>query len=54
MVVEPNPKMPFLLKCGLLKVVVLIIAKITWAWPRNKGDAAPYQAMDKFMKYILV
>jgi hypothetical protein len=52
--VEPNPKMHFLLKFGLLNVAVLIAAKITWAWPKNKGDAAPYQAMDEIMKYILV
>jgi hypothetical protein len=54
MVVEPNTKRPFILKYGLLTVAILIAAKITWAWPKNKGDAAPYQAMDKFMKYILL
>jgi hypothetical protein len=54
MVVEPNPKRPFILKYGLLKLDVLIAPKITWAWPQNKGDAAPYQTMDEFIKYILV
>jgi hypothetical protein len=49
-VVERNPNMPFLLKFGLLKVAVLFAAKITWAWPKNKGDAAPYSSMDEFMK----
>jgi hypothetical protein len=42
MVVERNPNRPFLLKSRLLKVVVLFAAKITWAWPKNKGDAAPF------------
>jgi hypothetical protein len=37
MVVERNPNMSFLLKFGLLKVVVLFAAKITRAWPKNKG-----------------
>jgi hypothetical protein len=37
MVVERNPNMSFLLKFGLLKVVVLFAVKITWAWPKNKG-----------------
>jgi hypothetical protein len=50
MVVEQNPNKPFLLKFGLLKVVVLFAAKITWAWPKNKGDTAPYLSMDEFMK----
>jgi hypothetical protein len=54
MAVEPNSRRPFLLKYRLLKVVVLIPVKITLAWPKNKGDATPYQAMDKFMKYLLV
>jgi hypothetical protein len=49
MVVEPNPNRPFLLKFRLLKVADLI-AEITWAWPKNKGDAAPYLSMDKIMK----
>jgi hypothetical protein len=35
-------------------VADLITAKITWAWPKIKGDAAPYKAMEEFMKYILV
>jgi hypothetical protein len=35
MVVEWNPNMPFLLKFGLLKVVVLFAAKITWVWPKK-------------------
>jgi hypothetical protein len=48
--VEPNPNRPFLLKFGLLKVVVLNAAKITWAWPKNTGDTAPYLSMDGFMK----
>jgi hypothetical protein len=50
MVVERNPNRPLLLKFGLLKVVVLFAAKITWAWPKNKSDAAPYLSMDEFMK----
>jgi hypothetical protein len=50
MVVERNPNRPFLLKFGLLKVVVLFAAKITWAWPKNKSDAAPYLSIDEFMK----
>jgi hypothetical protein len=50
MVVKWNPNRPFLLKFGLLKVAVLIAAKITWAWPKNKSDAAPYLSMDEFMK----
>jgi hypothetical protein len=50
MAVEPNPKRPFLLKFGLLIVADLIATKITWAWPKNKGDAAPYLSMDEFMK----
>jgi hypothetical protein len=54
MVVEPNPNRPFLLKFGLLKVVDLIAAKITWAWPKIKGGAAPYKAMDEFWKYLFV
>jgi hypothetical protein len=54
MAVEPNPNRPFLLKFKLLKVIDLIAAKITWAWPKIKGDAAPYKAMDEFMKYLLV
>jgi hypothetical protein len=54
MAAEPNPRRPFLLKYGLLKVAILIAAKITWAWPKNKGDATPYQAMEEFMKYLLV
>jgi hypothetical protein len=53
-VVEQNPNMPFLLKFGLLKVAVLFAAKITWAWPKNKGDAAPYSSMDEFMKWLFV
>jgi hypothetical protein len=53
MAVEPNPNRPFLLKFGLLKVANLIAAKITWAWPKIKGDATPYKAMDEFMKYLL-
>jgi hypothetical protein len=54
MTVEPNPKRPFILKYGLLKVVVLIAAKSTCGWPKNKGDTVPYQAMDEIMKYILI
>jgi hypothetical protein len=54
MAVEPNPNRPFILKFRLLKVSDLIAAKITWAWPKIKGDAAPYKAMDKLMKYLLV
>jgi hypothetical protein len=54
MVVERNPNMPFLLKFGLLKVADLIAVKITWAWPKIKGDTSPYKAMDEFMKYLLV
>jgi hypothetical protein len=50
MVVEQNPNRPFLLKFGLLKVAVLFVAKITWAWPKNKGDAASYLSIDKFMQ----
>jgi hypothetical protein len=50
MVVERNPNSPFLLKFGLLKVAILFAAKITWAWPKNKSDAAPYLSMDEFMK----
>jgi hypothetical protein len=50
MVVERNPNRHFLLKFGLLKVVVLFAAKITWAWPKNKSDAAPYLSIDEFMK----
>jgi hypothetical protein len=50
MAVEPNTNRPFLLKFGLLKVVDLIAAKITWAWPKIKGDAAPYLSMDEIMK----
>jgi hypothetical protein len=50
MVVERNPNMTFLLKFRLLKVVVLFAAKITWAWPKNKGDVAPYLSMVEFMK----
>jgi hypothetical protein len=50
MVVERNPNKPFLLKSGLLKVADLFAAKITWAWPKNKGDATPYLSMDEFMK----
>jgi hypothetical protein len=50
MVVERNPNMAFLLKFRLLKVAVLFAAKITWAWPKNKSDAAPYLSMDEFMK----
>jgi hypothetical protein len=50
MVVERNPNRPFLLKFGLLKVAVLFAAKITWAWPKNKSDAAPYLSKDEFMK----
>jgi hypothetical protein len=50
MVVEQNPNRPFLLKFGLLKVVVLFAVKITWAWPKNKGDTAPYLSIDEFMK----
>jgi hypothetical protein len=47
--IEQNSNRPFLLKFGLLKVVFLIAAKITWAWPKNKGDAAPYLSMDELM-----
>jgi hypothetical protein len=54
MAVEPIPNMSFLLKFGLLKVADLIATKITWAWPKNKGDVAPYKAMDEFMKCLLV
>jgi hypothetical protein len=50
MVVKRNPNRPFLLKFGHLKVAVLFAAKITLAWPKNKGDAAPYLSMDEFMK----
>ena len=32
----------------------LIPAKMTWAWPKTQGDAAPYYAMDEIMKYNLV
>jgi hypothetical protein len=32
-------------------VAVLKAAKITWAWPNNKGDATPYNAMDEITKY---
>jgi hypothetical protein len=49
-VVKRNPNWPFLLKFGLLKVVVLFATKITLACPKNKGDAAPYLSMDEFMK----
>jgi hypothetical protein len=42
MVVEPNPKTPFLLKYRLQKMADLITAKMTWAWPKNKGGIAPY------------
>ena len=54
MVVERNPNRPFLLKFGLLKVAVLFAAKITWAWPKNKSDAAPYLSKDEFMKWFFV
>jgi hypothetical protein len=54
MAVIPNPNMPFLFKFGLLKVADLIAATITRAWVKMKGDAAPYKAMDEFMKCILV
>jgi hypothetical protein len=50
MVVERNPNRPFLLKFGLLKLAVLFAAKITWAWPKNESDAAPYLSKDEFMK----
>jgi hypothetical protein len=50
MAVEPNPNRPFLLKFRLLKLADLIAAKITWAWPKIKGDATPYKAIDEFMK----
>jgi hypothetical protein len=50
MAVESNPNWTFLLKLGLLKVANLIAAKITWAWPKIKGGASPYKAMDEFMK----
>jgi hypothetical protein len=50
MAIEPNPNMPFLLKFGLLKVANLIAAKITWAMPKNKGDATSYLSMDEIMK----
>jgi hypothetical protein len=50
MVVEQNPNRPFLLKFGLLKVAVSFAAKITWAWPKNKGDAKPCLSMDEFIK----
>jgi hypothetical protein len=50
MMVEQNPNMPFLLKFGLLKVAVLFAAKITWAWPKNKSDTAPFLSKDEFMK----
>jgi hypothetical protein len=53
-VVKWNSNRPFLLKFGLLKVAVLFATKITWAWPKNKGDAAPYVSMDEFMKYLFV
>jgi lipocalin len=49
MAIESNPNRHFL----FLKVADLITAKITWAWPKIKGDATPYN-MDKFMKYLLV
>ena len=49
-VVERSPNRPFLLKFGLLKVAVLFAAKITWAWPKNRSDAAPYVSMDEIMK----
>jgi hypothetical protein len=35
-------------------VADLIPAKMTWAWSKIKGDAAPYYAMDEIMKYNLV
>jgi hypothetical protein len=47
---EPNPNRSFLLKFGLLKVVVLIAAKITWACPKIKADATPYLSMGEIMK----
>jgi hypothetical protein len=50
MAVEPNPNRPFLLKFRLLKVADLISAKLTWALPKIKGDAAPYLSMDEIMK----
>jgi hypothetical protein len=50
MVVERNPNRHFLLKFGLLKVAFLFAAKITWGWPKNKIDAAPYLSMDEFMQ----
>jgi hypothetical protein len=50
MAVEQNPNMPFLLKFRLIKVDILIAAKITWIWPKNKGDTAPYLSMIEFMK----
>jgi hypothetical protein len=50
MVVKRNPNMHFLLKFRLLKVTVLFAVKITWDWPRNKGDKTPYLSMDEFMK----
>jgi hypothetical protein len=50
MAVEQNPNRPFILKFGLLKVVVLTAAKISWAWPKNIGDATPYLSMDDIMK----
>jgi hypothetical protein len=36
MAAEHNPRRPFLLKYGLLKVVILIAAKITWPGPKIK------------------
>jgi hypothetical protein len=54
MAVKLNPNSPFLLKFRLLKVADLIAMKITWAWPKIKGDAAPYKAMHEFMKCLLV
>jgi hypothetical protein len=35
-------------------VAILIAAKITWVWPKNKGDTTPYLSMDEFMKYLFV
>jgi hypothetical protein len=49
MVVERNPNRPFLLKFGIIKVAILFAAKIRWAWPKNKSDAAPYLSVAEFM-----
>jgi hypothetical protein len=49
-VAEIHPRWVFLLRYGLQKLTILNITKMTWAWPKNNGDAAPYQAIDEDMK----